>query len=108
MLSGHAREACRGSVGRDARFHLRQCCRGGRAPTGAWWPRPNEKLLAASADAVMADVMDNDPPLVAPFADRLEDGTMAYVAVTVVAAPCLGVDREMTTGDRPAVWVAQS
>jgi hypothetical protein len=56
----------------------------------------------------MADVMDNDPPLVAPFADRLEDGTMAYVAVTVVAAPCLGVDREMTTGDRPAVWVAQS
>jgi hypothetical protein len=56
----------------------------------------------------MADVMDNDPPLVAPFADRLEDGTMAYVAVTVVAAPCLGVDREMTTRDRPAVWVAQS
>ena len=33
---------------------------------------------------------------------------MASVAVTVVAAPCLGVDRVMTTRDRPAVWVAQS
>ena len=27
---------------------------------------PIERLLAAPADAVMADVMDNDPPLVAP------------------------------------------
>jgi hypothetical protein len=33
---------------------------------------------------------------------------MASVAVTVVAAPCLGVDRVMTTRDRPAVWVVQS
>ena len=37
------------------------------APTGAWWPRPNERPLMASADAVMADVMDNDPPLVCPL-----------------------------------------
>ena len=33
---------------------------------------------------------------------------MACVAVTVVAAPRVGVDREMTTRDRPAVWVARS
>jgi Mg/Co/Ni transporter MgtE len=60
-------EACRGSVGRHARVHLRQCCRRGRVHQRARGGlAPIERLLAAPADAVMADVMDSDPPMVAP------------------------------------------
>ena len=54
-------------MGRDVRIHLRRAvvvavCTNGRLVGLA----PIERLLAAPADAVVADVMDSDPPVVAP------------------------------------------
>ena len=66
---------------------------------------PIERLLAAPADAVMADVMDNDPPLVAP-GHAPGTGRMASLAAAAVRrspACSSAIDSHMTV--RVHVWM---
>ena len=112
--------ACRGGVERDVRVHLRQrhcraVCMNGRLAGLA----PIKLLLTAPADAVLADVMDIDPPVVAPgtyeraawlASKRAEPGVavvdeyghfQGLILPTGSPASCSGSTTRISTGSPP-------